>query len=214
MRLRRISWLNGFIWGICLTLGLFTAIDLWAAGTTPSSPVEYDTYLSRGVQYMKSNFTRDTWDLTMRWLNFLILVAIIVKYARAPVINFLKGKRTEMARAIELVEEKKRLAEEKVKERQIQLEASQQRLKLLRDRIVSEGQRRKEQIIVSAKQESRIMMESARAKVDNQINDAYQIIRQELVEIAVDKAMDRLPGMLTEQDHQRMIDIWMQEAER
>lgn len=214
MKLHPGSWSKCLIWHLLLFLGLIWAVDLWAAETTPAARVVHDTYLDQFIRYLKTNYTRADWDLTMRWVNFLILAGIIVKYARAPIIGFLKGKRDETARSLEIIEEKKRLAEEKVKEGQIKLKASQDRLKLIQDRIVTEGQRQKEQMITAANQESRIMLESARTKIDSQIRDAYQTIRAELIEAAIDKAMVKLPEMITEHDHQRMIGLWLEEARR
>lgn len=214
MKSRGVSWFKHSIWIAFLLLGVLWALDLWAAETTQAIPVAYDTYLSRLIQYLKANFSRASWDLTMRWVNFLILVAVIVKYARRPLISFLKSKRAETASDIERIEARKASAEEKVKERQIQLQASQERLKLIRDRIVAEGQRQKERMITDARQESRIMLESARARIDSQIRDANQTIRAELIEAAVEKALAKLPALVTEQDHQRMIGLWLEEAHR
>ena len=200
-------------WIVLMLLGLWTAAA-WASETAPSSQVVYDTYLSRMIDYLKENYTRASWDLFMRWVNFLILVVVIVKYARAPVIGFLKGKRAETARAIELMDEEKRLAEEKIKEGRSKLKASQERLELIRDRIILEGKRKKEQMIADARQESHIMLASVRTKIDHQIRDAYRIIRVELVEAAAERALAKLPRIMTENDHERWVGLWMEEANR
>jgi F-type H+-transporting ATPase subunit b len=194
-------------------LAIWTAAA-WAADTAASAQITYDTYLSRLMQYLKENLTRDSWDLFMRWVNFLILVAVIVKYARTPVLDFLRSKRAETARTFELIDDKKRLAEEKIKEGQMQLQASDERLKLIQDRIVAEGHRQKEKMIVAAEIESRLLLESAKAKVNSRIRDAHQRIRVELVELATEKAIAKLPELMTDQDHERMIDIWMEASER
>ena len=39
---------------------------------------------------------RPTYDLVMRWVNFLILVIIIVKYMRKPLGDFIAGKQREV----------------------------------------------------------------------------------------------------------------------
>jgi F-type H+-transporting ATPase subunit b len=206
-------WLRHTVWIVLFSLAVWTAAA-WAADAVPSAKITYDTYLARFFQYLKENYTRDAWDLLMRWVNFLILVAVIVKYARAPMLDFLKGKRAETAKTFELIDEKKRVAEEKIKDGRMQLQASHERLKLIQDRIVSEGQRQKEKMIAAAEIESRLLLESARAKVDNQIRDAYQRIRIELVESATEKAISKLPDLMTDQDHERMLGIWLEASER
>jgi len=205
--------MNWLPWATLLILGAWVAVA-WGAETGASAPVVHDTYLARLITYLKTNFTRATWDLVMRWVNFLILVAVIVKYARAPVIAFLKGKRAETAHLIQEIEEKKRLAEEKIKERQIELQASKDRLKLIQDRIISEGQRQKDKMIAAAQQESRMMLATAHTKISGQIRDAHQTVRSELIEMATEKAMEKMPQILTKEDHDHMIRLWMEQSSR
>lgn len=206
-------WTRWCLWIGLLAIGGWTTLA-WGAESGSSSPVVHDTYLARLIEYIKLNYTRATWDLVMRWVNFLILVAVIVKYARTPVIDFLKGKRAETAHTIEEIDEKKRLAEEKIKARQIELQASKERLKLIQNRIVSEGQRQKEKMIAAAQQESRMMLETAHSKISGQIRDAHQTIRTELIETATQKALEKIPAMMTERDHDQMVHLWMEQSGR
>jgi len=203
--------------------GLFVSILLagvlwcglvWAAEATGSSHAVYDTLLSRGITYLKTNYTRATWDDLMRWLNFFILAALIIKYARTPMINFLKGKKAETARYIQRMEDNKRQAEEKIREGQIQLKDSEKQLALIAERIIVEGRKRKAQMIEDAKLESRMLMEATRTRIDHQIRDTSRTIRVEMIEAAVAKAMVKLPQMITDEDHERMIGFWMEEARR
>ena len=203
--LRSVFWVGLLILGSCATAA-------WAAETVPASNAADGSFLKGPIQYLKANYSRATWDQVMRWVNFLILVAVIIKYARAPVISFLKGKQAETARAIERIETEKKLAEQKVREGQIKLEASRKRLEMIKSRIVSEGQRQKEKLIATAEQESRVMLESARARVDSQIREAYQIIRREMIELATEKAMEKLPRLMTDQDHEQLVGLWMEKA--
>jgi F-type H+-transporting ATPase subunit b len=156
-----------------------------------------------------SGFTRESYDLLMRWVNFVILVVLIVKYARRPVMTFLKDKRNEISSLIDQYEAEKKEAAEKIRESQIQLEASQERLNLIKERIVAEGQRRKEQVIADAKEESRLLLDSARLKIKGQIREAYNMIRAELIHEAAQKALLKLPGQMTQEDHERLIQQWL-----
>jgi F-type H+-transporting ATPase subunit b len=210
---RKAKWLKSAIW-VGFWIVVFYSTVVWAAETVPASDGADGSFVTRAIQYMKVNFSRATWDQVMRWVNFLILAVVIVKYSRAPLAGFLKGKQTETARAIERVETEKKLAQQKVREGQIKLEASQQRLELIKSRIVSEGQRQKEIMIAAAEQESRVMLESARARIDSQIREAYQTIREEMIESAAEKAMERLPRLMTDKDHARMVGLWMEAAGR
>ena len=97
----------------------------WAAEAAP------DGVIQRWVAFFKTYLTRPMWDLIMRWVNFLILAFVIVKYARAPVSQFLKEKRAETSLTIKQLEEKKQEAELKIRDGRIQLQSSQDRLSAL-----------------------------------------------------------------------------------
>lgn len=159
-------------------------------------------------------FSRPIWDTLMRWVNFIILAAVIYKYAKAPVVSFLKEKRAETALSIEQLEKKKRAAEEKIRQGRIQLQASQERLVSIKERIVSEGQRRKAQIIEQAHQESQRMLDGARLKIDSRIREAYNAVRLELIDMAAEKAADKLSRMITKNDQVQLVGQWMDAAQK
>jgi F-type H+-transporting ATPase subunit b len=79
---------------------------------------------------------------------------------------------------------------------------------------LAEGQKRKEKIIEEARQESRLMLTTAQVKIENQIRDAAEKIKVELIDMAVQRAEAKLPQLLVSQDHNRLIDQWMDAAVR
>lgn len=159
-------------------------------------------------------FTRETYDVILLWVNFLILAGLIVKFARQPVISFLKDKRAEVQQTIQELEDRKRTIEEKIHETQIELDAGQERLALLKEKIITEGQRRKEALIEDAQNESALMMTSAKLKSDALVRDAGDRIRAELIDMAADLALQKLPNMVTDQDHDRFVENWMNALKR
>jgi F-type H+-transporting ATPase subunit b len=194
----------GFISVLVLILVVLCS-DVSLAGQTESGNI-----FKRGINFINEN--RQTWDLIMRWVNFIILAVVIIKYARAPLMQFLKEKRAETSLTIKQMEEKKAEAELKIRDGQIQLKSSQDKLALIKERILAEGQKRKEKIIDEARQESRLMLTTAQVKIENQIRDAAEKIKVELIDMAVQRAEARLPQLLARQDHNRLIEQWMDAA--
>ena len=191
----------------CMAVVFLTAAGLWAAEVWAADPAAVPETV------FGTSLPRVTWDLIMRWINFIILAGLIIKYARAPLMEFLNGEKAKTARTIGQVEEKKRLAEEKIREGQIKLKASEERLSLIQDRIVAEGKKRREQMIVEAEDESRLMLSAARMRIDSQIRDAYESIRSEMIDTAVEKAMAKLPLAMTAADHEQWIATWVNQAQ-
>ena len=159
-------------------------------------------------------FTRQTYDVILLWVNFLILAGLIIKFARRPIISFLKDKRAEVSQTIQELEERKTRIDEKIHETQIELDAGQERLVLLKEKIIAEGQRRKEALIGEAQNESALMMASARLKVDALVRDAGERIRAELIDTAAELAQEKLPELITQQDHEKLVRDWMNSFER
>jgi hypothetical protein len=50
---------------------------------------------------------RPTYDMAMRWVNFIILVAVIVKYGKEPIKDFLKLQKSEVVSEISQLEAEK-----------------------------------------------------------------------------------------------------------
>lgn len=154
-------------------------------------------------------FTRETYDLLMRWVNFLILAGLIIKYARRPIANFLKEKKEEVAAAIKKLENQKKAIQEKLQESQQQLTASEEHLVTIKNKIIAEGENRKAQIIADAQKESRVMLETAQLRIEHQIREMHFRLKSELIDTATQMAISKLPGVLTSADHDRLIGQWM-----
>ena len=159
-----------------------------------------------------SNDWRPTFDLVMRWLNFGIIVFILVKYARTPIKDFLLSRREEVAREIEMVEQKKEAANKKIQDAARMLDESEVRFARVKERIIQEGETKKQKLIEDAKQESKILLESTRKKIDNQLLDAQKAFKSELVDAAISLAMKRLPDEITTEDNQNFTNQFLASA--
>ena len=45
----------------------------------------------------KSSSWRPMYDLVLRWINFGIIVFVVIKYAKTPIVNFLRGQKDKLA---------------------------------------------------------------------------------------------------------------------
>ena len=158
-------------------------------------------------------FTRATYDVIMRWVNFMIMVALFLKFARKPLMDFLRRQRSDVETSLEHLEAQKNEVEEKIKESEALLAASQERLLAIKERIEKEGRQRKEQLVDEARNESRLMLEAARAKADGQIREAVRGFKAELIDKATELAAARLPSLLKKDDHDNFVNQWLEAAQ-
>ena len=155
---------------------------------------------------------RPVFDLVMRWLNFGIIVFILVKYARTPIKDFLLSRGEEVAREIEMVEEKKEAANKKIQDAARMLDESEVRFARVKERIIQEGKTKKQKLIEDAKQESKILLESTMKKIESQLLDAKRAFKSELVDTAISLAMRRLPDEITTEDNQNFTNQFLASA--
>ena len=155
---------------------------------------------------------RPVFDLVMRWLNFGIIVFILIKYARTPIKDFLLSRREEVAREIEMVEEKKEAANKKIQDAARMLDESEVRFARVKERIIQEGETKKQKLIEDAKQESKILLESTMKKIDNQLLDAQRAFKSELVDMTISLAMKRLPDEITAEDNNNFTNQFLASA--
>lgn len=153
-------------------------------------------------------FTRPHYDLLMRWINFIILAVVIVKFGRKPLLQFLDHQKNDVNRSIIKLEEKKKEAEALVQKSQSELDDSRERLARIKEKIIAEGQNRKEQLMAEAQNDARTMMDSAKNKIEGQMKTAYTSIKAELVDMAADMALQKMPAIITAEDQEQWTQRW------
>jgi F-type H+-transporting ATPase subunit b len=155
---------------------------------------------------------RPIFDLVMRWVNFLILAFLLVKFSRAPVKKFFEGRKQDIADEIRVLETEKEKMLGQIEESKQKLENSQKRLSELKKTIIAQGEKIRQKIIEEAELESKMMLMSAKQKMDSRIIEARQVLKGELVDRAIALAMDLLPEKITEEDNKKFIDAFISSA--
>jgi F-type H+-transporting ATPase subunit b len=181
-----------------LSMGVAVGLLLWAADAQAAE---------------SAGHWRETYDLIMRWINFLILVAVIVKYARVPIKNFLKMRKAEVEAEMVQLEDEKNAVVARVTGLLQEGAASQAQLGDLKERILAEGERRKREIIEEARAHSVLILEEAKRKVDYKIISARQNFRDALVDAAADMALERLPAEVNSADQDMMLALFLDGVE-
>jgi len=123
--------------------------------------------------------------------------------------NFLRGQKEKIAQDIERVEQKKEKATNQIKEIHKVLDEKDARFVEIRDRIVQQGERKKQEIIESAQQQSKMMLNDARRRIDSQFGQAKSAFRAELIDAAIELAMQRLPQEIIDEDHDKFLNQYL-----
>jgi F-type H+-transporting ATPase subunit b len=157
----------------------------------------------------KSNSWRPMYDLILRWINFGIIAFVIVKYGKTPIMNFLRGQKDKLAQEINQLENEKKDATAKVMETLKSVDESEVRFADLKDRIIQQGEKKKTEIIESAQNQSKMMLEDAKRRIDSHFLQAKNEFKAELIDIAMDMAMERLPEVITPEDNDKFTRLFL-----
>lgn len=144
---------------------------------------------------------RATYDLVMRWINFGILVGLIFYFARRPVANLLTSQATRHRERIGELEARRDAALERLAEAQQVQQAYQERLVDLRERIVAQGEQQREALIEDARREGEVLIAQAHRRIGLALRDARTQLRDEMVDLAVARALEKLPALVMPRDN-------------
>jgi F0F1-type ATP synthase membrane subunit b/b' len=146
------------------------------------------------------------WDLAWRVVNSAILVVVLYKLAKQPLLDFLQSQKEAKTAEIQELEDKKRQA---LQARQ-ELEAKTARMaeelaeqeKLLEESAARERQR----LMEAAEQDSKLILERAETWAEQSLVQARQRLIAEMVEMAGDMAAEKIAEAINSDDRRRLLE--------
>ncbi len=178
----------------CLALLMLVVAPAWAADTEAAA-------------------WRETYDLVMRWVNFVILAGALVYFGRRPVANLLRSRAARHEGEIQRLEAEKTAALERleaVRRTQVENEA---RFIELTEKLIAMGEAQREAIIADANRESEMLIAEALRRISFAMRNAKDRLRGQMVDMAVDQALNRLPREVKETDNQHRLDVFFKGLE-
>ena len=157
---------------------------------------------------------RGTYDLVMRWVNFLILAGVLVYFGRRPVTNLLRSQAARHESQIQSLEAEKTAILERLEAvRQTQVE-NEARFIELTEKIVATGEAQRDALIADAHRESELLIAEAKRRISFAMRSAKDRVRAEMVDLAVDSALARLPQEITAADNQHRLSVFFDGLEK
>ena len=153
---------------------------------------------------------RPTYDIVMRWLNFGILIVLFFRYARKPLVAFLNGQSRQIEENVKRHEKEKEAIKTRVNELLKERKEGREHLQQIRDRVISQGELKKQKIIDDAKKESHLLLENAKRKIEYEITSAREKLQLEIVDQSIDLALQKLPQLMTDQDTQNSLKMYLE----
>ncbi len=149
------------------------------------------------------------WDLFLRVLNFSILVAVLVKLLKNPIVGFLKGRTEDIGKTLAELEEKKAEADQKAAEYKAKLAMLDQETAKIVAEYIQEGEREKEKIVAAANKQAEYIKSQAELAIQQEIKAARENLQAEVADLSVVAAEEILKKNIQSDDHKRLVQEFM-----
>lgn len=148
---------------------------------------------------------RKLWDNIMLFFNFGILVFLFMKYAKKPLVHYLKSVRSNIKKDIDEVSGELDDARSRMGVEEEKMKAVDARIKEIRETLLKLGEQDKQKIIEEAKINAEKMIQDAKAYATYRLAMARKALSDELVDIAVGIAEEHITQGITDSDHDNLV---------
>lgn len=138
-------------------------------------------------------------------VNLLILLGVLFYFLKNPVKNFLAERRNSISSEIDEAQHQIAEAKKKYEEYAQRLSGIEREVNNLKETIVEQGQKEKEELIKQATQAARMIKEEARDSIARQTSRAKQEIQSEVVARALSLAEELIRKNISDSDRKRFI---------
>lgn len=152
-----------------------------------------------------SGSSRKIWDIVMLWINFGILVFVFMKYGRKPLMDVIKSARSKISKDMDEVNGKLDDAKTIVSTESEKLKDVDSHVQDLRKAILDMGEKDKERIIQEGNLTAEKMIRDAKAYAEYRKADARKALSDEMVDMAVGIAEERITKGITDTDHDNLV---------
>ncbi len=151
-------------------------------------------------------------DMIVQLIFFLILLALVGKFAWGPVMNMMKKREEYVASEIEAAEQSRIEAEKAAKEATDQLK----QMKLEAQKIIEDaknaGVKQEQDIIEAARQEADRIKKAAQEEIQNEKEKALQALQDQVASLSVLIASKVIEKELSAQDQEKLINEYIKEV--
>jgi F-type H+-transporting ATPase subunit b len=149
------------------------------------------------------------YDFGLRFLNFAIMVAILVKLLKKPLTDFLVSRRENIATALAELEQQKAEADAKCKEYKEKLATLDREVEQIVGEYVQEGEVEKGRILEAAEKQAQYLKQQAQLTIQQEVKSARESLQEEIAELSVAAAEEILRKNIKAKDQDRLVQEFM-----
>jgi len=151
-------------------------------------------------------------DAVYQLIIFLILLALLKKFAWGPLTGIMKQREEHIASQIDSAEQAKKDADALLEQHRQMLKEARQEAQTLIDNARKLGDEQREEIILAARAEAVRLKEAAKMEIEQQKEQAVAALREQVASLSVLIASKVIEKELSEQDQAQLIEEYIKEV--
>lgn len=148
-------------------------------------------------------------DFLFRVVNFILVVAIIWKFAGKQIKEFFRGRQYQIKTELEELDSRRKQAEAKLKEVEKSIANIEAEKKSILDDYRKQGESLKASIIADAQRKAEHIKAQAETAVSQEVKLATESLRAQVAEMVVETAEKMLKEKLSDKKQQQLIDDYV-----
>lgn len=154
----------------------------------------------------------NTGDIVFQLVVFLVLLALLKKFAWGPLMGIMKQREEHIANEINEAEQNRIEVQKLLGEQQALLKEARQDAHNLIESAKKQGDVQRDEIIALARTEAERIKEAAKLEIEQQKEKAVAAIREQVASLSVLIASKVIEKELTVEDQEKLINEYIQEA--
>ncbi len=151
----------------------------------------------------------DTWKV----LNFVILALGCFFIAKKPVAQFFSSRTKGIEEELTGLEQKKADAEKKLAEYEARFRNLEQESEKIVEDYIKQGEDAKKRILAEAEAQAHKLEDMAKRNIEQEFKAAKALLKQEVVDRAMEQAEALIKKSITTQDQNRLVDEYLKKVE-
>lgn len=151
----------------------------------------------------------DTWKV----LNFVLLALGCFFIAKKPVAQFFSSRTKGIEEELTDLEQKKADAEKKLAEYEARFRNLEQESEKIVEDYIKQGEEAKKRILEEAEAQAEKLEDMAKRNIEQEFKAAKTVLKQEVVDRAMEQAQALIKKSITTQDQNRLVDEYLKKVE-
>ncbi|HET7521802.1 MAG TPA: F0F1 ATP synthase subunit B [Bacillales bacterium] len=151
-------------------------------------------------------------DILFQLVAFLILMALVSKFAMRPMLDVMKKRQDHIDNEISAAEKARETAEEAVEKQKKELEKARNEAYEIVENAKKQAESQGDKILANAKQQAERTLEEAREEISREREKAVAALREQTAELSVMLASKIIEKELDKEEQQKEIDDFLQQV--